>query len=1324
VVALPVVPLRERVVEIEAALGTGRAEQYRYGSGFRLGGRLVLTAAHVVAGAAAEITVRGPDKVPHPARVVDGLAGDPGTVDLALLELRDEIAELPAPPVAVVDRDAPVPVPVEGCWAVGYPLFQEVESAAGVVRETAQVWGMILPAENLVGGSLSLQVTSAPRALPPQQEALGESQWSGMSGAAVCAGERLLGVVSEHALRRGESMITVTPLASLGRLPAAAAARWWAHLAADPGQLVMLPARRERAEPAYRATLRQVRGRSGVLQGRDEELEAIAAFAAGQPSPLAPPGSQHAWLVGGPWAGKTALLAEAVHALPPQVDCVAYFLTRPTGDADRERFLAAVVPQLAWLLGMDPPSGPDEHVFRQLWEQAGQRAADEGRQVLLVVDGLDEDLRPGGHSVAGWLPGRLPGLPARVLVASRQYPRLPDDVDLAHPLAALSPDHLYTLLDSPHAARLRELAGQEITQLLRRASDDLALDVLGLLTAARGGPLATADLAALTGSRPWRVREILDGDAARTLQQIGPADTPRYTFAHDTLLARCRQQGVGDPGHARRIEEWAAAWRERGWPAPSDGQEGTPLYLFDRYPQTLYDDPPRLAALAGDASWVTAGVRALGVDAVLAELTTAGAAAPGEPGLTAMHAAVRGQAHHLRGREAAGDPGFVPRQLCLQAAELGKALLADDFRTRQLASDDPGPVLQWTTRRASPALILELGLREGGANQMAVLPDGRVVIGGRGGRVLVWDPDEPGNAPVELGRHEGGVAAVAVLPDGRAVTGGYIGERGVLVWDPDEPGTEPVELSGHGFGMGVVAVLPDGRVVGGGEDGGVLVWDPDEPGNAPVELGRHDSGVVAVAVLPDGRVVTSGNIDDSRVLVCDPGTTQRAPVELGPQVGEEVAAAVAVLPDGRLVTGDDDGGVLVWDPDEPETGPVELGRHDSAVRAVAVLPDGRVVTAGYVGDGRVLVWDPGAGQRAPVELGGHGGGVRAVAVLPDGRVVTGGGSGFGGGGGQVLVWHPDEPETGPVELGRHDSAVRAVAMLPDGRVVTSDTDGGMSVWDPDPAQRGPVGPGGHDGPVKAVAVLPDGRVVTGGGGGQVLVWDPDEPGIGPVELGGHDGPVNAVAVLPDGRVVTGGYLSDGRVLVWDPDEPGTGPVELGHYRGWVAVAVAVLPGGRVVTGGDPSRGVQVWDPDEPGTGPVELGRHGGGVDAVAVLPDGRVVTGGGSGFSGGRGLVLVWDPDEPGMGPVELGQHDGPVKAVAVLPDGRVVTSGGDSRVRLWDVQSSSPGSLLACSTYALATSLSPSGAHLIIGHARGGISRWELSSATQDTPGARRRAG
>ena len=38
------------------------------------------------------------------------------------------------------------------------------------------------------------------------------------------------------------------------------------------------------------------------------------------------------------------------------------------------------------------------------------------------------------------------------------------------------------------------------------------------------------------------------------------------------------------------------------------------------------------------------------------------------------------------------------------------------------------------------------------------------VAGGYDGRVLVWDPAEPGIPPVELGLHENWVEAVAVLP--------------------------------------------------------------------------------------------------------------------------------------------------------------------------------------------------------------------------------------------------------------------------------------------------------------------------------------------------------------------------------------------------------------------------------------------------------------------------------------------------------------------------------------------------------------------------------
>jgi hypothetical protein len=147
-------------------------------------------------------------------------------------------------------------------------------------------------------------------------------------------------------------------------------------------------------------------------------------------------------------------------------------------------------------------------------------------------------------------------------------------------------------------------------------------------------------------------------------------------------------------------------------------------------------------------------------------------------------------------------------------------------------------------------------------------PGSRRFVGGASwsgrGRVLVWDPAEPGTGPAELGRHYTGVAAGAVLPDGRVVTGGgvrsFAGGGRVLVWDPAEPGTGPVDLGRDDGEVETAAVLPDGRVVtgGGGLDGGILVWDPAEPGTLPAELALHGLAVKAVAVLPDGQVIIGG----------------------------------------------------------------------------------------------------------------------------------------------------------------------------------------------------------------------------------------------------------------------------------------------------------------------------------------------------------------------------------------------------------------------------------------------------------------------------------
>jgi hypothetical protein len=324
-----------------------------------------------------------------------------------------------------------------------------------------------------------------------------------------------------------------------------------------------------------------------VLVGRDDDLAQISAFAAGAVDAFGPgTGSAgYMWLAGGPWAGKTALLAEAVHSVPASVDVVAYFLIARDSQASREQFLTAVIPQLAWLLDENVPQTIDMPVFQDFWERAVVRAETAGRHLLLVVDGLDEDLRPGGLSVVAALPTERLGRHARVLVASRIHYELPEDV-VHHPLLSVEP---VFLTNSPVSEKLERLAKQEIEQLLPRdpeASSDLVFDILGLLTAARGA-LSISDLTTMmNGVKARSVDAFISNKAARSLEAVGPPDAPRYRFAHQTLLEFCQQHPyVGrDPQYHQRLNTWAEQWRGKGWPVWDEAGSAIPGYLLDSYP--------------------------------------------------------------------------------------------------------------------------------------------------------------------------------------------------------------------------------------------------------------------------------------------------------------------------------------------------------------------------------------------------------------------------------------------------------------------------------------------------------------------------------------------------------------------------------------------------------------------------------------------------------------------------------------------------------------------------------------------------------------------
>jgi hypothetical protein len=89
--------------------------------------------------------------------------------------------------------------------------------------------------------------------------------------------------------------------------------------------------------------------------------------------------------------------------------------------------------------------------------------------------------------------------------------------------------------------------------------------------------------------------------------------------------------------------------------------------------------------------------------------------------------------------------------------------------------------------------------------------------------VLLWDPATPGHSRAEIGRHENWVFAVAALPDGRVVSGGKDGR--VLLCNPV---SGFIPLAQLGFWVMALAVMPLDRaesyMVIGLKGNGFWVW--------------------------------------------------------------------------------------------------------------------------------------------------------------------------------------------------------------------------------------------------------------------------------------------------------------------------------------------------------------------------------------------------------------------------------------------------------------------------------------------------------------------
>ena len=225
-----------RVVQITCGHAGNRPDTR--GSGYRITATAVLTAAHVIEGAAS-IRVRGQ-------------AGQPGdwTVTGRGETLGDDTAliHIPPPDAMAVDLPPPTygglgtrPAVLQGT-AVGYPLFQLVGpgddpgigSSVRPYRDTAHVPGEVAAIQGLRSGRLTFHVNAT--YAPPPSPVRGRSPWEGMSGAAVWVNECLVGVICQdqdpdEPIRRSPTVWSTCWLGSPPVNPLASAPIWASGLA-------------------------------------------------------------------------------------------------------------------------------------------------------------------------------------------------------------------------------------------------------------------------------------------------------------------------------------------------------------------------------------------------------------------------------------------------------------------------------------------------------------------------------------------------------------------------------------------------------------------------------------------------------------------------------------------------------------------------------------------------------------------------------------------------------------------------------------------------------------------------------------------------------------------------------------------------------------------------------------------------------------------------------------------------------------------------------------------------------------------------------------